>query len=164
VASLRGLAYGALGVVMFAMTLPMTRLAVGDVSAPQLPPAFVTAGRAAVAGALSVLYLLAVPVFAFTGFLMPGLQGLMTRSVAPHEQGQLQGANQSLTGIATIIGPFLFGGSFVYALKHESLSAWPGLPILIASALMVAAFFLAWRVGRPLPIAPVAGPAAVAGE
>ncbi len=56
----RGLLLGALGVLIFAMTLPMTRLAVGDASAPQLPPAFVTAGRAAVAGALSVLYLLAV--------------------------------------------------------------------------------------------------------
>ena len=56
----RGFALGALGVVIFAMTLPMTRLAVGDASAPQLPPAFVTAGRAAVAGCLSVLYLLAV--------------------------------------------------------------------------------------------------------
>ncbi len=54
----RGLALGVLGVVIFAATLPMTRLAVGDASAPQLPPAFVTAGRAAVAGLLSVLYLL----------------------------------------------------------------------------------------------------------
>jgi drug/metabolite transporter (DMT)-like permease len=43
---------------MFAMTLPMTRLAVGDAAAPQLSPGFVTAGRAAVAGLLSVLYLL----------------------------------------------------------------------------------------------------------
>ena len=56
----RGLLLGVLGVAIFAMTLPMTRLAVGDASAPQLPPAFVTAGRAAVAGVLSVLYLLAV--------------------------------------------------------------------------------------------------------
>ncbi len=54
----RGFALGALGVAMFAMTLPMTRLAVGDVSAPQLSPSFVTAGRAAVAGGLSLLYLL----------------------------------------------------------------------------------------------------------
>ena len=56
----RGFLLGALGVVIFAMTLPMTRLAVGDVSDPQLPPGFVTAGRAALAGALSALYLLAV--------------------------------------------------------------------------------------------------------
>lgn len=56
----RGWCYGALGVVVFALTLPMTRLAVGDAAAPQLPPAFVTAGRAALAGVLSVLWLLAV--------------------------------------------------------------------------------------------------------
>ena len=56
----RGFLLGALGVVIFAMTLPMTRLAVGDVADPQLPPSFVTAGRAALAGMLSVLYLLAV--------------------------------------------------------------------------------------------------------
>ena len=53
----RGLWLGLLGVTIFAMTLPMTRLAVGAASDPQLPPAFVTAGRAAFAGLLSVLYL-----------------------------------------------------------------------------------------------------------
>jgi drug/metabolite transporter (DMT)-like permease len=42
---------------MFAMTFPMTRLAVGDVSAPQMSPAFVTAARAALAGLLSIGYL-----------------------------------------------------------------------------------------------------------
>ena len=56
----KGFAMGALGVVIFAMTLPMTRLAVGAAADPQLPPAFVTAGRAALAGVLSVLYLLAL--------------------------------------------------------------------------------------------------------
>ena len=54
----RGLWLGLLGVVIFAMTLPMTRLAVGPASDPQLPPLFVTAGRAALAGLLSVAYLL----------------------------------------------------------------------------------------------------------
>ncbi len=49
-----GLWLGLLGVVIFAMTLPMTRLAVGPATDPQLPPLFVTAGRAAVAGLLSL--------------------------------------------------------------------------------------------------------------
>lgn len=53
----RGLAWGALGVLIFALTLPMTRLAVGDAGDPQLSPAFVTAGRAALAGLLSVAWL-----------------------------------------------------------------------------------------------------------
>ncbi|MEK8032411.1 DMT family transporter [Ideonella sp. DXS29W] len=56
-ATQRGLMLGALGVVIFALTFPMTRLAVGPQDAPQLPPAFVTAGRAAGAGLLSLLYL-----------------------------------------------------------------------------------------------------------
>ena len=56
----KGFAWGVLGVVIFAMTLPMTRLAVGAATDPQLSPAFVTAGRAALAGLLSILYLLAV--------------------------------------------------------------------------------------------------------
>ena len=53
----RGLWLGLLGVVIFAMTLPMTRLAVGPSTDPQLAPLFVTAGRAAVAGLLSIAYL-----------------------------------------------------------------------------------------------------------
>ena len=54
-----GLLLGLLGVVIFAATMPMTKLAVGSATAPQLSPWFVTFGRAAVAGVLSVLYLLA---------------------------------------------------------------------------------------------------------
>ncbi|MEO8278342.1 MAG: DMT family transporter [Ideonella sp.] len=54
----RGLQLGLLGVLIFAMTLPMTRLAVGPSDAPQLQPLFVTAGRAAIAGLLSICWLL----------------------------------------------------------------------------------------------------------
>jgi drug/metabolite transporter (DMT)-like permease len=50
---------GVLGVAFFAVTLPMTRLATGTQAAPQLSPWFVTLGRAALAGVLSVVFLLA---------------------------------------------------------------------------------------------------------
>ena len=53
----RGLWLGLLGVVIFAVTLPMTRLATGSAAAPQLAPVFVTFGRAAGAGLLSLGYL-----------------------------------------------------------------------------------------------------------
>jgi drug/metabolite transporter (DMT)-like permease len=56
----QGLALGLLGVLIFSMTLPMTRLAVGTALDPQLPPFFVTAGRAACAGLLAAAYLLVV--------------------------------------------------------------------------------------------------------
>jgi len=55
-----GYALGALGVALFALTIPMTRLASGSVGAPQLSPWFVAFGRAACAGLLAAAYLLAV--------------------------------------------------------------------------------------------------------
>ncbi len=56
----RGLWLGLLGVVIFAATLPMTRLAVGTPDAPQLSGLFVAMGRAVVAAGLSGLFLLLV--------------------------------------------------------------------------------------------------------
>jgi drug/metabolite transporter (DMT)-like permease len=54
-----GMWLGVLGVALFAVTLPMTRLATGTQAAPQLSPWFMTLGRAALAGVLSILFLLA---------------------------------------------------------------------------------------------------------
>jgi drug/metabolite transporter (DMT)-like permease len=56
---LKGLWLGALGVAIFALTLPMTRLAVGTPDAPQMSGVFIALGRATVAGALSILFLAA---------------------------------------------------------------------------------------------------------
>jgi drug/metabolite transporter (DMT)-like permease len=55
----RGLWLGFVGVAIFALTLPMTRLAVGTADAPLMSGIFLAMGRAAVAGALSALFLLA---------------------------------------------------------------------------------------------------------
>jgi len=93
------------------------------------------------------LYLLAVPVFAFTGLVMPGLQGLMTRRVSPQQQGQLQGANQSLMGLSSIIGPVIFGEVFAWSLRHEGFHV-PGLAIYLAAGLMGLAFLLAFVAAR----------------
>nr|WP_238323184.1 DMT family transporter [Acidovorax sp. JHL-9] len=56
----RGLALGLLGVTIFALTLPMTRLAVGTPEAPLMSGLFIAMGRAAVAGLLSGALLLAL--------------------------------------------------------------------------------------------------------
>ena len=55
----RGLLLGLLGVTIFALTLPMTRLAVGTADAPQMSGVFVAAGRAVVAALLSIAFLVA---------------------------------------------------------------------------------------------------------
>ena len=56
----RGWLLGALGVLIFALTIPMTRLASGSLATPQLSPVFIAFGRAALAGLLSLAWLLAV--------------------------------------------------------------------------------------------------------
>ena len=55
----KGLWLGLLGIVIFSVTLPMTRLAVGSHEAPQMSGLFIAAGRAVVAAALSGFFLLA---------------------------------------------------------------------------------------------------------
>ncbi len=100
------------------------------------------------------LYLCGLPIFAFTGLIQPGLQGLMTSRVAPHEQGQLQGANSALMGISSIIGPTLFLAPFAWAVRHDATLHMPGLPILISAGLMLGATALAFRFAHPISAEP----------
>jgi DHA1 family tetracycline resistance protein-like MFS transporter len=102
------------------------------------------------------LYLVGVPIWAMSGFTTPGLQGLMTGRVGPRNQGQLQGVNQSLQGVSSVIGPPLFGLTFAWAVRNDSVLHLPGLPILISSALLLTAFVLSLRVATPSPAAAVA--------
>ena len=55
----KGLWLGLLGIVIFSVTLPMTRLAVGSPEAPQMSGLFIAAGRAVVAAMLSAVFLVA---------------------------------------------------------------------------------------------------------
>jgi DHA1 family tetracycline resistance protein-like MFS transporter len=93
------------------------------------------------------IYLMVMPVSCLNGLLIPGLQGLMTRRVGPMEQGQLQGANQSLMGVASVIGPPLFGLSLAWTVRNPQWHL-PGLPMLLASLTMVGCFTLAQWAGR----------------
>ncbi len=54
----KGLWLGLLGIVIFSVTLPMTRLAVGTPDAPQMSGVFIAVGRAVVAALLSGVFLL----------------------------------------------------------------------------------------------------------
>ena len=91
---------------------------------------------------------MAVPVFALLNLLQPGLQGLMTRQVPPNQQGQLQGAMQSLTGISSIFGPMLYGLVFAWSVRNDAALHAPGLAIYVAGSLLVLAFALALGMPR----------------
>ena len=94
------------------------------------------------------IFLCAIPIFASTGLINPGLQGLMSRRVAPNEQGQLQGANSAVMGITAIIGPQIYTGLLAWAALNEALYHLPGLPILAAAALIGLAYLLTLNVGK----------------
>ena len=97
------------------------------------------------------MWLIAMPISSLSGLMAPGLQGLMTRRVGPTEQGQLQGANQALMGLASVIGPSLFGLSFAWTVRHEGPL---GLPLFLAATAMGLGLILAMRVA-PKPTADI---------
>jgi DHA1 family tetracycline resistance protein-like MFS transporter len=80
--------------------------------------------------------------------MAPGLQGLMTRRVGPQHQGQLQGAIQSLQGVASMVGPGLFGLTFAWLVRRDASLHLPGGAILIAAALMAGAFAISLRAAK----------------
>ena len=104
-------------------------------------------------------YIASAPIFALMSLMQPGLQGLMTRRVGPQEQGQLQGANQSLQGISSIIGPLVFGTIFAWAVRNDATLHAPGLPIFLAACLLTIAFVFGLRVHRGPGAVPDAPPA-----
>ena len=94
-----------------------------------------------------VLFWVGVPVFAFWGLANASIQGMMSQHVAANEQGQLQGANGSLRGIAELIGPGIFSMTFAYFLETNNRWHLPGAPFLLA-AFMIAVALVFSQVGR----------------
>jgi DHA1 family tetracycline resistance protein-like MFS transporter len=92
----------------------------------------------------ATMFLLAIPILSLRGFADPALTAMMSHKVKPNEQGQLQGATSSLLGIAGLIGPLVYTES--YALFASPRAGWhvPGMPFLIAAALLVVAARSAW--------------------
>jgi len=96
------------------------------------------------------LFLAAVPVVALWGLASPAAQGLMTRHIDPTEQGALQGAAGSIMGVATMIGPALFAGTFAYFIGEGARWHVPGAAFMLASLLLAAGAFVAARTtSRP---------------
>jgi DHA1 family tetracycline resistance protein-like MFS transporter len=95
-----------------------------------------------------LLFLSGVPLMALWGIANPAAMGIMSRRVGADEQGQLQGANASIQGIANLIGPGVFTLSFALAIRPGLGLQFPGTPFVIAALLLLAAMAIAWRVTR----------------
>jgi DHA1 family tetracycline resistance protein-like MFS transporter len=94
------------------------------------------------------MFLIGVPIMALWGLYGPSAQSLMTRRVGESEQGQLQGALSSITGIANMVAPALF--SLIFAAALSTFRDWhlPGAPFVLAAVILVAAVGLGLKATR----------------
>jgi DHA1 family tetracycline resistance protein-like MFS transporter len=96
------------------------------------------------------IFLAGAAMTALSGIAIPSLQSLMTARVAATEQGQLQGANGSLNGIANMLAPVLFTQLFALAIGPFRDRHLPGAPFLFAAALLMCAMVVARRASMML--------------
>lgn len=89
------------------------------------------------------IFLIGIPVMALWGLAGASGQALMTRRVSATEQGQLQGALQSITAIAGLFGPSIFTQAFA-----RLIGPMPGAPFMLASAMLLAATAIGWAATR----------------
>ena len=95
-----------------------------------------------------LFFWLGIPLLALWGFANAASLGLMSHLVGASEQGQLQGANASLMGIANLVGPVLFTQTFALFIGQRTDWHLPGAPFLLAALLLACAAVVAWRTTR----------------
>ncbi|WP_028056048.1 TCR/Tet family MFS transporter [Sphingobium bisphenolivorans] len=85
---------------------------------------------------------------ALWGLAMPTIQSLMTRRVSESEQGQLQGANNSVGSIAGIMSPLFFGTVYSLSVGARPVLPFIGSAFLIAAGVLALGALIGWRAGR----------------
>ena len=85
------------------------------------------------------LFWLGIPVMALWGVAGAATQSLITRLVSPEQQGQVQGATNSVQSMSQLLGPFLFTLTFAYFIGPQTPLKLPGAPFLLAAALLLLA-------------------------
>lgn len=89
------------------------------------------------------LFIAALVPNALWSLALPTIQSLMTRLVSEREQGQLQGANNSVASVAGVISPLFFG-----AVYGVSVVAMPGLVFVIAAVVLLGGAAIGHFAGR----------------
>lgn len=82
---------------------------------------------------------------ALWGLAMPTIQSLMTQRVSESEQGQLQGANNSVGSIAGIASPLFFGAIYSASVGGAPLFPFIGTAFLMAAAVLAGAAIIGAR-------------------
>lgn len=89
------------------------------------------------------VFLAGLPLMALWQLAAPSMNALMTRRVAPEDQGKLQGALSSLKAITGMVGPVFFTQVFAAAVDAHGAPGAPGAPFAIAAGLVMLALALA---------------------
>ena len=95
------------------------------------------------------LALLLTPLTALGSVAGPALQGIMSRTAADDQQGELQGVLTGVNAIATIIAPLLMTQTFWLFTSATAPIYLPGAPFLLAAGL-VALCIVLFAATRPI--------------
>ena len=87
-----------------------------------------------------------IPIISLWNISMPAAQSMMTHRVNEREQGELQGALQSMRSITFIIGPVLFSQVFSWFINPKHPIHLPGAPYFLAAALLFTAMLMSTRI------------------
>jgi DHA1 family tetracycline resistance protein-like MFS transporter len=109
----------------------------------------------------SALFVASIPIISLWNISMPAAQGMMTHRVSEREQGELQGALQSMRSITFILGPWMFLKIFGWSIDPKHALNLPGAPFYVAAALLFTAMLMSTRIKEDAPAASrsTAGPA-----
>lgn len=89
------------------------------------------------------------PLTALGSIAGPALQGIMSRTAADNQQGELQGTVSSINAVATIIAPLMVTQTFWY-FTHESAPVYlPGAPFLLSAVLTLGCIVVFAQTPRP---------------
>ena len=101
----------------------------------------------------SLQFFASIPIISLWNISMPAAQSMMTHRVSEREQGELQGALQSMRSITFIIGPIMFLRVFSWFIDPKNSLHLPGAPYLLAAVLLVAAMLMSTRIKQDAPAA-----------
>ncbi len=89
------------------------------------------------------------PLTALGSIAGPALQGIMSRTAADDQQGELQGTVTSINAVATIVAPLLVTQTFWYFTAAENTIYLPGAPFLLSAVLTIGCIVVFVQTPRP---------------
>jgi DHA1 family tetracycline resistance protein-like MFS transporter len=102
-----------------------------------------------------LLLWMGIPLLNLMSVVWPSAQSIMSREVGPSQQGQLQGAVNSLRGIAGMFGPGLFTYIFSKSIGVDAIFHAPGMAFFVAAGILMVSMVvsrIAAAHAKPAPV------------